>query len=411
MPKVVKALNVKQLDAMIKSHVSEGIKHNVRKAVGGNPSGLLIQITPTGATSWIFRYTLNGKRRELGLGNYPTIPLSKAREEAAKMSMTVTLKGDPVEIRLEAAKQQQTFNQYAEKYISNRRSAWKNAKHAAQWQSTLEKWVFPKIGNQLIQSITMDMIVDILRQPVKSKNGKPLWAAHYETSRRIRMRIESIFRRAKAEKLFLGENPASLDLIGELLPELSKADKAVKHHAALPYSDAPAFMSELHKRDGIAAKALQFAIFTAARSGEVRNATWDEVDLENAIWTVPEHRMKAGKEHTVPLCDSALSILNEIPERKRSGLIFPGAKEGKPMSDMTLAAVLKRMGRTGITVHGFRSTFRDWAGETTAHPRDVIENALSHQLKDKAEAAYARGNQLEKRRMLMSEWCEYLTRN
>ena len=214
---------------------------------------------------------------------------------------------------------------------------------------------------------------------------------------------------ATARNFRSGDNPARWrGNLEPVLPKIAKAATKPKHHAALPYIEAPAFMRDLGDRDGIAAQALQFLILTAARFGEVREATWKEFDLDRSMWTVPEGRMKAGKEHTVPLSDAALAIRTAIPEAKRKGLVFPGATDGKPMSDMTLAAVLKRMDRRDITVHGFRGTFRDWAGETTAHPRDVIENALAHQLKDKAEAAYARGTQLEKRRRLMDDWAGYL---
>ena len=413
MPKVATALNAKQLDSLIKNTLSDmqssEIKHNVRKAVGGHPPGLMIQVTPAGSTSWIMRTTTNGRRREIGLGSFPTLSLSKAREQALNIAMIVLGGGDPVADRRKGQSRSQTFKECAESYICDNKDGWKSDKHAAQWASTLQKWAYPKIGNEAVQSIDKVMIADVLKQPVTAANGKTLWAARHETANRLRQRIENIFDHAKANDFFVGDNPAKWrGNLKPLMPAVSKETKRVKHHAALPYSDAPAFMSELHKRDGIAAKALQFAILTAARSGEVRLATWDEIDFENAIWTLPDSRMKAGKEHTVPLSDAALAILKQTPESERKGLIFVGAKAGKPMSDMTLAAVLKRMKRTGVTVHGFRSTFRDWAGETTAHSRDVIENALSHQLKDKAEAAYARGNQLGKRRVLMSEWSKYL---
>jgi len=413
MPKVATTLNAKQLDAVIKSTIADiafnGTKHNTRKAVGGVPAGLLIQITPVGSASWIMRTTTKGRRREIGLGSYPALSLSKAREQASEIASMVKGGNDPVAERRKGRARSQTFRECAESYIADNRDGWKSEKHAAQWESTLRNWAYTKIGNEPMQSIDKTMIADILRQPVTAADGKSLWAARHETAKRLRQRIESIFDYAKANDYFTGDNPAKWrGNLKPLMPALSKSTKRVKHHAALPYSDAPAFMSELKKRGGVAATALQFAILTAARSGEVRLATWDEIDLHNALWTLPDSRMKAGKEHTVPLCDAALSILQGVPQNERKGLMFPGAKVGKPMSDMTLAAVLKRMDRTGITVHGFRSTFRDWAGETTGHPRDVIENALAHQLKDKAEAAYARGNQLEKRKLLMAEWCEHL---
>jgi integrase len=366
----------------------------------------MIQVSRNGSKSWIMRTTTaSGKRREVGLGAYPTVPLAKARDMAAEY----VAGRDPRAAIRRGHDKAITFRECAQRYLSENSGAWKNAKHRAQWESTLDKWVYPKLGNLAVQAVDKFIVKDVLMQAVPDTGGKTLWEARHETARRVRQRIETVMGWAKAHDHFDGENPARLaDNMATLLPKLSKAAKKVKHHAALPYADAPAFMSDLAGRDGTAAQALQFTILTAARSGEVRLADWSEIDLDGALWTVPEARMKAGREHVVPLSEPALAILKAIPEKDRKGLIWSGTKSGKPMSDMTLAAVLKRMGRTGITVHGFRSTFRDWAGEKTSHERDTIEHALAHSLPDETEAAYARGTQLPKRTRLMAEWAAYL---
>ncbi|WP_246449706.1 tyrosine-type recombinase/integrase [Novosphingopyxis iocasae] len=308
------------------------------------------------------------------------------------------------------AEQPITFQQCAEAFLAANRDGWKNPKHVAQWESTLANWIYPRIGKEPVATIDRNAIEAVLLQPVPNAKDKPLWIARHETANRVRQRMERVFAYAIARD-HRGDNPAAWrDNLEPIMPKLSKAKKRAKHHARLPHHDAPAFMAALRKRSGVAANALQFTILTASRSGEVRNANWLEIDLERALWTIPADRMKAGIEHVVPLSEPAMAILLAIPEANRRGLIFPGAKEDAPMSDMTMAAVLKRMERTGITVHGFRSTFREWAGESTAHPREVIEHALAHQLADKAEAAYQRGSLLPKRVRLMDDWADYLSR-
>ncbi len=251
-----------------------------------------------------------------------------------------------------------------------------------------------------MKAVDTAAVLDVLR---------PIWAVKPETASRVRQRVEAVLDYATAAGARAGDNPARWrGHLENLLPKPGKV-RAVEHHAALPWQDAPAFMAALARREGVAARALAFAILTAARSGEVRGLAWAEVDLETAVWTVPAARIKAGKEHRVPLTPAALALLPTLGEP--GALVFPSpAKVGSPLSDMTLAAVLKRMGRDDLTVHGFRSTFRDWAGEATAHPREVIEAALAHRLKDRAEAAYARGDLFAKRRRLMEDWAAYLSR-
>ena len=414
MPKVAKPLNDLQVRALIRNALADmsakGARHTVRKNVGGDVPGLMIQITPRGSTSWLMRAVTAGRRREIGLGAYPAVSLAKAREKAATIANAIDEGRDPVAERRKGREKQSTFRECAEEFIAANRDGWRNAKHAAQWESTLETWAYPKLGNEPVASIDRNMIESVLVQPVAKADGKPLWSARHETATRLRQRIEKVLDYASARNFRSGDNPARWrGNLEPILPKISKERKQPKHHAALPYVEVPAFIADLRERAGTAARALEFAILTAARSGEVRMADWSEIDLERAVWTIPEGRMKAGKQHEIPLTDTAMAIPTATPERKRKGLVFPGATAGKPMSDMTLAAVLKRMKRTDITVHGFRSTFRDWAGELTSHPRDVIENALAHQLKDKAEAAYARGTQLEKRRRLMDDWAGYLS--
>lgn len=414
MPVVAKELGQKELDARIAAAVaaiqSTGQKHATRIPVGGRPAGLMIQVTPAGSSSWIFRTVTAGKRMERGLGPYN--PTDRSRSvtlaQARKMAADIKAGRDPVAER-KGQDRPITFKEVAEAFLLANRDGWKNDKHKAQWEATLETWVYPHIGTKPVAAIDRNAIEKALMQPVEKADGKPLWIARHETATRVRQRIEKVLGYAIARN-HRTDNPATRESLLPILPKLAKAVTRAKHHAALPYADAPAFAADLRGRDGTAARALEFTILTAARSGEVRNADWSEIDLERALWTVPADRMKAGKEHAIPLSDAALAVLTATPEGEREGLVFPGTKAGKPLSDMTLAAVLKRMKRTDLTVHGFRSTFRDWAGETTGHPREVIEHALAHQLKDKAEAAYQRGTLMTKRRRLMDDWAGYLVR-
>jgi integrase len=358
----------------------------------GDGRGLFLYVKTTGARSWVLRYQVDGRRRDLGLGAYPDVSLAMARERAAQARRLIANGEDPI-----AQKQQakpKTFRDAALELIESKRPGWKNAKHAAQWVSTLEAYAFPKLGQMQASRIeTADVIAAL----------KPIWSKKPETANRVRQRIEAVIDYASALGIRSGDNPARWrGHLDNLLPKPKKM-RAVQHHPALPHSEIAGFMAALENRSGVAARALGFTILTAARSGEVRGMTWAEIDLEAGIWTIPADRMKAGKEHRVPLSDAALSLLGERSED--SAIVFASeTKRGKPISDMSMIAVLRRMGFDGITVHGFRSTFRDWAGETTGFPREVIEAALAHGIKDKAEAAYARSDLFDKRRTLMEAW-------
>jgi integrase len=356
---------------------------------------------------WVFRFTApDGKRRNMGLGSLANVSLADARKTAeALRSQTKhpTAASDPLaerqvaraQQRLEIAKRM-TFSQAAVAFLSAKSHEWKNAKHALQWETTLTTYAYPVFGNLPVASVDTGLVMKCL---------EPIWTEKNETASRLRGRIESVLDWATVREHRKGENPARWrGHLDHLLAKPSKVQK-VEHHAALAFTEIGAFMVELRAREGMSPRALEFAILTSSRSGEVRGATWAEIDLKGAVWTIPAARMKAEKEHRVPLSLASLALLNGLPRLEGTDLVFPNGK-GTLLSDMTLGAVLKRMG-VGVTAHGFRSTFRDWAGETTAYPREVIEHALAHQLKDKAEASYARGTLFDKRRRLMTEWANY----
>jgi integrase len=363
----------------------------------------------------VLRVVVAGKRRDVGLGAYPGVTLAAAREKAAEARSLVRNGIDPVEQARAARSQLQaetakalTFEQCAAAFIKAHREGWKNAKHAQQWQSTLAQWAFPKMGALLVRDVDQAHVLAVLEQPANpaQPEGPNLWGGKTETASRVRGRIESVLAWATARGMRQGENPARWrGHLDKLLPKPSKVAK-VEHHAALPVADMGAFMVRLRQMQGSGAKALEFAILTAARSGEVRGMTWAELDLQVGIWTVPASRMKAKKEHRVPLSNEALALIKAQPRIAETELVFAGAG-GRMLSDMTLTATLRRM-EVAATAHGFRSTFRDWAGERTAYPREVIEHALAHQLKDKAEAAYARGDLFDKRRRLMQDWSAFV---
>lgn len=398
------------------------IKAEGRHAVGG-VDGLHLRVAGA-SRAWVLRLVVgertdaNGKsvvhRRDIGLGSYPEVSLAEAREKAREHRKLVRDGIDPIEER-KAAKARakveeakgKTFEQCATAYIDANRAGWKNEKHIQQWENTLATYVFPKIGQLPVASIDTGMVLSVLQQKVTAAGGTaPLWQGKTETASRLRGRLESILDWAAFRGYREGENPARWK--GHLEHELPARNKVQKvaHHAALPYSELGAFMAELRQRQGVAVRALEFAILTAARSGEVRGATWSEIDLHSRIWTVPANRMKAGKEHRVPLSKEAVRLLKALPRIEGSNCVFPAPRGGQ-LSDMALTAVLRRMGRGDLTQHGFRSTFRDWAGETTSYPREVCEHALAHKLADGVEAAYQRGDLLEKRAHLMADWASY----
>jgi integrase len=383
-------------------------------------SGLYLQVTKGGA-SWIYRYMLNGRAREMGLGPLTLFGLQEARAKALDCRRLRHEGIDPIEARrgsrlkarLDEAKAM-TFKQCAESYIKAHRSGWRNAKHAAQWEATLATYAEPIVGALPVQAIDTALVMKVLEQDVGDglrEGGSPsLWSARPETASRLRGRIESILDWAKVRGYREGENPARWrGHLSKLLPARSKVRK-VAHHAALPYTGLPAFMSELRRQEGVAARALEFAILTAARTSEVMGAVWDEIGRAEKLWTLPAGRMKAGKEHRVPLGARALSILDEMTslgseQRDQDPqFVFPGGKRRKPLSNMAFLMLLRRMGRADLTAHGFRSTFRDWAAERTNFPSEVAEMALAHTISNKVEQAYRRGDLFERRRRMMSAW-------
>lgn len=372
------------------------IKTAGRHSDGG---GLYLSIDPTGRRRWVFMYTRQGKRTELGLGGGRDLSLANARKEAGALRAILASGGDPRSAR--DKRDRQTFGECADAYVEAMRPSWRNAKHAAQWAMTLTKYAAP-IRSRMVETISTRDILEVLQ---------PLWQRTPETAERLRGRIENVLDAAKAKGLRSGENPARWrGHLDQLLPKRRRLSRG--HHTALPYADVPAFMSDLRGREATAARALEFAILTAARSGEVLGATWAEIDLEAAVWTVSAARMKAGREHRVPLSSRALELLQALdaarnPESaKPIDPVFPSARAGKPLSSMAMAMLLRRM-HSVVTVHGFRSAFRDWASETTSFPHEVCEMALAHTIGNKAEAAYRRGDLFNKRRGLMDDWASY----
>lgn len=371
-------------------------------AVGG-VSGLCLAIGPGDRCCWILRTMIGGKRRELGLGAFPDVTLAQAREAARATRQKIREGVDPAAER-EAARRallveqaaRMTFDQCAAEVVKVKQAESSNPKHAAQWESTLATYASPIVGKLPVADIELAHVVQAL---------EPHWHDKTETMTRVRQRIEAVLSWATARGYRAGDNPArwrgNLDTV---LPKPTKIAK-VKHHAALPIPEMGAFMADLRQRGGVAARALEFTILTAARSGEVRGATWAEIDLAAKTWTIPADRMKAGRDHRVPLSPAAVELLERQPCQQGTNLIFPGARGGV-MSDATMAAVLKRMD-VPVTVHGFRSTFRDWTAEYTSTPHHVAEMALAHTIKNAAEAAYRRGDLLEKRRRLMEQWAEF----
>ena len=377
-------------------------------AVGG-VAGLYLCVSPSGARSWIARVNVDGKRREMGLGSFPDVSLSIAREKARAARSDTTMGIDPVAHRKEArsARQalkatQKTFADCAKAYIEAHSDSWRNAKHRAQWPSTFETYVYPTMGTVLVGEVTQAHVMAVLL---------PIWKTKTQTATRLRGRIEQVLAWATAAGFRQGENCARwTGLLDQLLPAPGKVSKP-KHHPAVRVDDMPAFIKALRQHDGLSPKALEFAVLTAARSGEVRGATWAEIDLEAAVWTVPKERMKAGKEHRVPLNTQAIKLLEAMPRIEGTELVFPAPRGGQ-LSDMALTALTRRMnfrddaGRVCVP-HGFRSSFRDWVFERTDYPRDLAEAALAHALENKVEAAYRRGDALERRRAMMQAWANY----
>ena len=385
------------------------VKKLNKKGRYADREGLYLQVANNGTKTWIYRYQLNGKRRELGLGSIAFLSLSKARSKRDEYRLKVKGGVDPylekesnklniVIKEKEEAVRRQTFKKCAETYIDLKEPEWKNVKHAQQWRNTLKTYAYPIIGNLPVADVELQDVLKVIQ---------PMWLEKTETATRVRNRIELVIDYASVMQYRTGENPArwrgNLD---KLLPKPSKV-KNMKHHSALPYDETASFMISLGAQKGLAAKALIFTILTATRTSEALNTTWDEVNLQKKVWVIPSSRMKAGKEHRIPLSSSAVALLNDLKTGQNSPFIFPGMKNGKPLSNMAMTNVLRRMERADLTVHGFRSTFRDWIAERTNFPQRVAETALAHKLKDGAEAAYQRGDLLEKRKELMEAWADY----
>ncbi len=367
--------------------------------------GLYLVVADSGAKTWVFRYMFLGKRREMGLGTLQVITLKEARSKAADCRKLLADGQDPIEdrkatmfrIALEAASAI-TFKEAAETYIKAHKVGWRNAKHIQQWENTLATYVYPVFGQLSVGSIDVGLVMKVL---------EPLWQTKTETASRLRGRIEAILDWAAARGYRSGENPARWrGHLQNLLPRRAKVQR-VQHHKALPYAETGAFMQEVRKSDVVAAKALEFVILTATRTSETIGATWDEIDFKNKVWTIPASRIKASREHKVPLTAEALAILEAMKETRVSDYVFPGGRAKNPLSNMAMLKFLDRMERSELTVHGFRSTFRDWAAEQTNFPREVAEMALAHAVSDKVEAAYRRGDLFEKRRKLMEGWARY----
>lgn len=373
--------------------------------------GLYLRVTASGGKFWAFRYMLYGKAREMGLGALHALPLAKARLKSAECRKQLSEGIDPIaartEVRTKARMEvgrDKTFRQCAEAYIEAHEAGWRNAKHVQQWTNTLKDYVYPVFGDILVQRVNVAMVMKVI---------DPIWQTKTETAKRIRGRIEVILDWAKVREYREGENPARWrGHLQNLLAAPSKVKK-VRHQAALSYNQIGAFIASLRKQNtDMSALAAEFTILTASRTSEVIGATWDEIDFARAAWTIPSDRIKAGKEHRVALSSAAIDILKKLDGERdkytgKPEFVFGGRKKGKPLSNMAMLALLRRMNRRDITVHGFRSTFRDWAAEQTNFPREVAEAALAHAVEDKVEAAYRRSDLFEKRRLMMEQWARY----
>src|SRR5215469_62213 len=367
--------------------------------------GLYLQVSAGGAKSWIYRFMLDGRAREMGLGPINIISLAEARKRAAECRKMRLDGVDPIEARRAQRGQMRfeasraiTFDKCAAAYIEAHTASWKNGKHAEQWRSSLRNYASVVFGSSPVQAIDLALVMKAL---------EPIWKAKPETASRLRGRIEAVLDWATVRGYRKGENPARWrGHLDKLLPARSKIQKA-EHYPALPYDEVGDFVELVRREDGIAARALEFLILTAARTGEVIGAECDEIDLSEKLWVVPEARMKAGREHRVPLSVAAVVILKQMNAIREGDFVFPGGKKGQPLSNMAMLAVLKRMGRRNLSAHGFRSTFRDWAAERTNFPREVVEMALAHTIESKVEAAYRRGDLFQKRRQLMEAWARF----
>jgi integrase len=397
----IEKLHVKQLRTTKSGLLSDGGNLKLRTSIG--PNGTI-------SRGWIFRFQLPGKtRRDMGLGSLDSVGLAKARELAGQYRELVATGVDPIEHRnqqraeMAAIQRVPTFDEIAKTYITAHRPSWRSVVHARQWETTLRVYASPFIGRLSVNAITTDHVMKVL---------EPIWYTKTDTAKRVRGRIETVLNYATVRKFRHGDNPARwTGYLSELLARPSKL-APVEHHAALDYRHIGAFMARLREREGIGALALEFCVLTAARTGEVLSATWDEIDLEEKLWIVPANRVKAGKEHRVPLSKAALALLRKaksITEKlgTKTDFIFPNDRTGDRLSSNALLAILKRMNRADVTAHGFRSSFRDWCAEVSHFPAEGAELALAHKVADKVEAAYRRGSMFNKRRLMMEAWANY----
>ncbi|HEV2575115.1 MAG TPA: integrase arm-type DNA-binding domain-containing protein [Beijerinckiaceae bacterium] len=382
------------------------IEHKTKPGLYADGGGLYLQVAQGGTKSWLFRFMMDGRARKMGLGAVHTVKLADARKRAADARLMVQDGFDPIDAkkervlarRLERAKQL-SFKECAEKYIAAHQDGWKNAKHREQWGNTLSSYAYPTIGALSVSAIDTALVMKVL---------EPIWKAKTETASRLRGRIESVLDWASARQYRSGENPARWrGHLENLLPAKAKIAKT-EHHAAMAYAALGAFSADLRAKSEISAQALEFTILTAARTGETIGATVSEIDVDRGVWTVPAPRMKARREHRVPLSDRALALIRPLVEgRAAADLIFTNVRTGKGLSNMAMLELLRGMTEQKLTVHGFRSTFMDWGHETTAYPKEMMDIALAHTVSDKVEAAYRRGDMFEKRRRLMADWAQF----
>ncbi len=369
--------------------------------------GLRLVVSNRGAKKWVLRFTIDGRRREMGLGSFPDVGLAEVRDKATEHRKQAKNGIDPIKARQAEQEETPTFTACAASYIRAHRRGWKNAKHARQWVTTLRTYAKPKVGSKTVDAITTGDILNIL---------SPIWTSKTETAKRVQGRIENILDYAAAHEYRDPLNPARWrGHLDKLLPRPSRVKKAT-HHPAMPYTEVPAFMTELSGNASVSAMALRFLILTATRTSEVLQAQWDEIDMGGAVWTVPSERMKTGREHRVPLSDAAINILEAVPRIRGNPYLFPGARHGHPLSNMALLQLMRGIeygadgARGDYVPHGFRSSFRDWSGEVSSLPRDVAEMVLAHVIENKVEAAYRHGDLFAKRRKMMQAWADYLDR-
>ena len=370
--------------------------------------GLRLVVSKSGARRWVLRYTLNGKRREMGLGSFPAVNLAQARNKALEFRGKVDSGIDPIRERRAEALHVPDFTSCAARYILTHRHGWRNAKHARQWVSTLKRYARPVIGTTQVDAIATEDVLKILT---------PIWTTKTETAKRVQGRIENILDFAAARNYRDPINPARWrGHLDKLLPKPSRV-QAVTHHPAMPYTDLPAFMAELSRNDSISSLALQFLILTATRTSEVLRGQWTEIDMGSRVWTIPATRMKARREHRIPLSGAAVAVLEASPRLDANPHLFPGSRSGRPLSNMALLQLMRGMGygvngaRGPYVPHGFRASFRDWSGEVSSFPRDVAEMALAHVIENKVEAAYRRGDLFKKRAKMMESWAVFLARD